>query len=98
LYDAECYAEVTYSNLRDKKNGIDQNSEVIVLGAHNLANVILKQKGDWIKAEELTRESLRIKTVIYGSDNNAVEGSYNLLIFILEAILGMKRGDYRSTL
>jgi hypothetical protein len=44
LFDAERYAQVTYSNLRDKKNGMDQESE-----AYNLANVILQQKGDMIK-------------------------------------------------
>jgi Rad3-related DNA helicase len=63
LYDAERYAQVTYGNLRDKKNGIDQNSAVVAQGAHNLANVIYQQKGDMIKAEELTRESLRIKNM-----------------------------------
>jgi hypothetical protein len=40
LFDAERYAQVTYGNLRDKKNGIDQESKVLVEGAFNLANVI----------------------------------------------------------
>eukprot|EP00596_Hydrurales_sp_CCMP1899_P001314 CAMPEP_0119035202 /NCGR_PEP_ID=MMETSP1177-20130426/2149_1 /TAXON_ID=2985 /ORGANISM="Ochromonas sp, Strain CCMP1899" /LENGTH=117 /DNA_ID=CAMNT_0006993173 /DNA_START=401 /DNA_END=751 /DNA_ORIENTATION=+ len=57
LFDGERYAQVTYGNLRDKKNGIDQESEAVATGAYNLANVIYRQKGDLIKAEELARES-----------------------------------------
>jgi flagellar hook assembly protein FlgD len=45
LFDAECYAQVTYGNLRDKKNGIDQESEAVAEGAYNLADVIYRQKG-----------------------------------------------------
>jgi hypothetical protein len=58
------YAEVTYSNLRDKKNGMDQDSEEVATGAHNLANVIYRLKGDIVRAEKLARESLRITTLI----------------------------------
>jgi hypothetical protein len=43
LFDAERYAQVTYGNLRDKKNGIDQESEAVATGAFNLANVIFSQ-------------------------------------------------------
>jgi tetratricopeptide (TPR) repeat protein len=60
LFDAERYAQVTYGNLRDEKNGIDQETEVVASGAYNLANVIYQQDGDLLKAEELARESLRI--------------------------------------
>jgi hypothetical protein len=69
LFDAECYAQVTYGNLRDKKNGIDQESDVVAISAYNLANVIYRQKGDLdlIKAEEIARESLRIRTLINDS-------------------------------
>jgi tetratricopeptide (TPR) repeat protein len=77
LFDAERYAQVTYGNLRDKKNGIDQESEVVAVGAYNLANVLYRQDGDLIKAEELARESLRIRTLIYGSNNYAVEVSWS---------------------
>jgi tetratricopeptide (TPR) repeat protein len=63
LFDAERYAQVTYGNLRDKKNGIDQDSELVAKGAYNLAYVILEQNGDLMKAEELARESLRIRTL-----------------------------------
>jgi hypothetical protein len=90
LNNAERYAQVTFGNLRDRKNGIDQNSEVVARGAHNLANVILRQEGDTIKAEELARKSIRINTLIYGpdgsnTDNNAVHVSNDLLARILKA-------------
>jgi flagellar hook assembly protein FlgD len=58
LFETERYDQVTYGNLRDKKNGIDQESEVVAEGAYNLVSVIYQQKGDLIKAEELARESL----------------------------------------
>jgi tetratricopeptide (TPR) repeat protein len=53
-------------------------------GAYNLANVIFKQKGDLIKAEQLTRESLRIMALIYGSDDRYIDNSCHLLGRILE--------------
>jgi hypothetical protein len=84
-YDAERYAQVTYGNLRDKKNGIDQESEAVAEGAYNLANVIYRQKEDLIKAEELARESLRIRTLIYDSNHSRVDFSCNLLARILDA-------------
>jgi hypothetical protein len=68
LFDAERYAQVTYGILRDKKNGIDQESEIVAMGAYNLAHVIYWQNGDLIKAEALARESLRIRTLICGSN------------------------------
>jgi tetratricopeptide (TPR) repeat protein len=85
LYDAERYAQATYSNLRDKKNGMDQESEEIATCAYNSANVIFKQNGDLIKAEELAREALRIQTLIFGSDNNDLGISCDLLARILRA-------------
>jgi tetratricopeptide (TPR) repeat protein len=83
LFDAERYAQVTYANLRDKKNGIDQESEVIATGAYNLAKVLLKQKGDIVKAEELARENLRIRILLYGRDHHRVAHSCDLLSIIL---------------
>jgi tetratricopeptide (TPR) repeat protein len=85
LFDAERYAQVTYSNLRDKKNGIDQESEVVAEGAYNLANVIYKQGRDLMKAEELARESLRIASLIKDSNQYSVGGACNLLANILIA-------------
>jgi hypothetical protein len=55
LFDAERYVQVTYGNLRDKKNGTDQESEVVALGAYNLASLIEQLDGGLIKAEELAR-------------------------------------------
>jgi tetratricopeptide (TPR) repeat protein len=101
LFDAERYAQVTYGNLRDKKNGIDQESEVVAKGAYNLANVIYQQKGDLIKAEELARESLRIRTLIYDSNHSTVDLSCGLLASILsvQGKLGDEtRGLYERSL
>jgi hypothetical protein len=91
LFDAERYAQVTYGNLRDRKNGIDQESELVAMGAFNLASVIYNQKGDLIKAEGLARESLCIRTLIYGSDHNNID----VICGLLAAILGSqgKLGD-----
>jgi hypothetical protein len=83
LFDAERYAQVTYGNLRDKKNGIDQESEAVAEGAYNLANVIFQQDGDLIKAEELARESLRIRSLIFDSNHQSVSISCNLVANIL---------------
>jgi hypothetical protein len=91
LYDAERYAQVTYGNLRDKKNGIDQESEAVAKGAYNLADVIFKQDGNLIKAEELARESLRIRSLIFNSNHESVSISGSLLANILR--IQSKLGD-----
>jgi hypothetical protein len=83
IFDAERYAQVTYSNLRDKKNGMDQEGEEMATGAYNLANAINQQEGDLIKAEELAKECLRIRSLIYGSSHFDVALSCNLLASIL---------------
>jgi tetratricopeptide (TPR) repeat protein len=82
-YDAERYAEMTYGNLRDKKNGMDQEGEEVAKGAYNLADVILRQKGDLIKAEKLAREALRIRIKVHGNDHNYVGICCDLLANIL---------------
>jgi hypothetical protein len=83
LFDAERYAQVTYGNLRDKKNGIDQESEAVAEGAHNLADVIYQQGGNLTKAEELARESLQICSLINDSNHHTVGKACNLLAGIL---------------
>jgi hypothetical protein len=83
LFDAKRYAQVTYSNLRDKKNGIDQESDAVATGAYNLADVIYQQDGDSMKDEELARESLRITSVIHDSNHHRVGKACNLLASIL---------------
>lgn len=87
--NAERYAEVTYSNLRDIKNGIDQESDEVAEGAFNLADVYLHQRsnpnrdGDLIKAENLAREALRIRTRLHGLHHHNVGQSDLLLARIL---------------
>jgi tetratricopeptide (TPR) repeat protein len=92
LFNAERYAEQTYANLRDIKNGINQQGEEVAKGANNLADVILRQDdGDLIKAEKLGRESLHIRTQLYGSDHGRVGLSIMLLARILK-----KQGKFRD--
>jgi tetratricopeptide (TPR) repeat protein len=94
LFNAERFAEQTYANLRDIKNGIDQKGDDVAMGAFNLANVILRQvdlqhvDGDLIKAEKLARESLRIRIRLYGSDDHRVGMNCSILGRIL-----MNRGE-----
>jgi tetratricopeptide (TPR) repeat protein len=83
LFDGERYAQVTYGNFRDKKNGIDQESEAVATGAYNLAAVIYRQDGDLIKAEELARESLRITSLIHDRNHHDVGRTSFLLTSIL---------------
>jgi hypothetical protein len=83
LFDAERYAQVTYGNLRDKKNGIDQESEAVAEGAYDLADVTYGQNGDLMKAEEHARESLRIFSLINDNDYHNVGKACGLLANIL---------------
>jgi tetratricopeptide (TPR) repeat protein len=69
LYNAERFAEAALDSLKDPANGLDQESEAAANGYYNLANVINKQEGDSVKAEMLARESLRIRTCVYGNDH-----------------------------
>jgi hypothetical protein len=90
LFNAERYAEQTYQNLRDIKNGMDQESEEVAEGAYNLADVILRQvDGDFIKGEKLARESLLIRTRLYSSNHYRIGISCALLARIL-----MNQGKY----
>jgi hypothetical protein len=90
FYNAERYAEVTYSNLRDKKNGINHESDVVANGSHQLAYIIFQQEGgDLLRAEELVRESLRIRTKIFGRDHYYLSGGCDLLSCILS-----KKNEY----
>jgi tetratricopeptide (TPR) repeat protein len=82
LYDAERYAQVTYGNLRDKTNGIDQEGEEMAMGVQNLADVIFRQRGDLMKAERLAREALHIRSQLHNVDEG---NSCDLLGRILQA-------------
>jgi hypothetical protein len=85
LFNAERYAHVTYGNLRDEKNRIDHNqeSEAVATGAYNLTDVLYRQEGDEIKAEEFARESLRITSLINDSNHHRVGRTCCLLADIL---------------
>jgi hypothetical protein len=78
LYNACRFAEMTYSNLKDPKNKINQESEQIAFGAHSLAGVLFKQWEDLVKAEELSRHALRIRMKIQ-SESQLVGMTCNLL-------------------
>jgi hypothetical protein len=92
LLNAGRFAEQTYQNLKDIKNGMDQEGEEVADGAFNLADVILRQdNGDLIKAEKLARESLRIRTRLHGSHYRTVGISGALLGRIL--LIQCRYGD-----
>jgi tetratricopeptide (TPR) repeat protein len=81
---AETFAQLTLESLKDPGNGLDQQSEAVARGYYDLGHVILQQKGDLVKAEKLVRESLRIRTRLYGGDCYQVGMSTNLLASILQ--------------
>jgi tetratricopeptide (TPR) repeat protein len=83
-FNAERYADQIYQNLRDIKNGMDQEGDEVVTGAYNLADVIRRQDGDLIKAEKLARGCLRIRTRLYGPDHGKVGPNVLLLAKILK--------------
>jgi tetratricopeptide (TPR) repeat protein len=67
LDKAELFAQMTLDSLKDSKNRLDQHTEAVAKGYFDLATVIHKQpKGDYVKAEKLARESLRIRVLING--------------------------------
>jgi tetratricopeptide (TPR) repeat protein len=81
FYNAERFGQATLDGLKDPANKLDQQSEIVASGYYDLANVIYQQKGDFIKAEALVRESLRIRSRL---NNNAKVGrSGGLLAKIL---------------
>jgi hypothetical protein len=83
--NAERYADQTYQNLKDVKNGVDQEGREVAMGAYDLADVIQRQDdGDLIKAEKLGRESLRIRAQLHGSDDADVGSGTHLLARILQ--------------
>jgi hypothetical protein len=83
LADAERFSEMTYMNLRDKKNGMDQESIEMSTGSYNLAMCLLLQKGDLVKAEKLSRESIRLRTLKLGMNHPSTNASHELLARIL---------------
>jgi tetratricopeptide (TPR) repeat protein len=84
FYDAERFAEATLDSLKDTANGLDQQSEAVAGGYHCLGSVIAHIKGDFVKAEMLVRESLRIRTSLYDADHIQIAISTGLLATILQ--------------
>jgi tetratricopeptide (TPR) repeat protein len=81
LSNAERFAEQTYANLRDIKNGMDQEGEIMARGAYNFADVISRQDdGDLIKAEGLAREAIRILDKLHDVHISKVSGIFCLLL------------------
>jgi tetratricopeptide (TPR) repeat protein len=85
LYDAERYAQFTLDSLKDPANGLDQESEEMATGYYGLGNVIYRQMGDYVKAEMLVRESLRIRTRLQYAQEVSVGMSFGILAKILSA-------------
>jgi tetratricopeptide (TPR) repeat protein len=84
LYDAERFAQLTLDSLKDPANEVDQESEAVAKGYYNLGNVMVhNQNEDLVRAEMLARESLRIRTQLYGNDHPGVGESICLLANIL---------------
>jgi hypothetical protein len=91
LVNAERYALVTLGNLRDKKNGMDQDGAEVANGFYNIANVIYRQNlfisekkmEELVKGEGFARESIRIWTLIDGKDSHNAGTGCMLLARIL---------------
>jgi hypothetical protein len=86
FFNAQRYAEQTYENLRDSKNGMNQEGEGVARGAHNLADVIFQNvnSADLIKAEGLAREALGIRDKFHCPYHFNVGRSCTLLAIILQ--------------
>jgi tetratricopeptide (TPR) repeat protein len=82
---AETFAQMTLDSLKDPGNGLDQQSEAVARGYYDLGRVINQQEGDYVKAEKLVRESLRIRSRLYDSNNQLVGMCIGLLATILQA-------------
>jgi tetratricopeptide (TPR) repeat protein len=76
---AQTFAQMTLDSLKDPGNGLDQQSEAVARGYYDLGNVVNQQKKDYVKAEKLVRESLRIRGRLYDADHNLIGVSIGLL-------------------
>jgi hypothetical protein len=83
VYNAERFAEATLDSLKDPANGLDHESEEVAKGHYNLASAINQQEGDLVKAEMIARDSLRIRTRVYGNGHVKVGLTCGLLARIL---------------
>ena len=101
LDKAELFAQMTLDSLKDRANKVDQVGEEVAEGYFNLGRVLsLQPNGDLVKAEMLTRESLRIRARLYGSNHFSVGSSIGILASILkrQGNLVMRSGNCMSTL
>lgn len=81
---AELYAQLTFDSLKDPANKVNQQSEAMVKGYHNLGEAISSNEdGDLVKAEKLAREAVSIRTRLYVNDHAYVGESTLLLANIL---------------
>jgi tetratricopeptide (TPR) repeat protein len=85
LDHAGTFAQMTLDSLKDPGNGLDQQSEAVANGYYDLGRVINQQKGDYVNAEKLVRESLRIRSRLFDSHHQLVGMSSGLLGSILQA-------------
>jgi hypothetical protein len=81
---AELYAEITYDNLRDEKNGTDQEVIEMAICAYILADVLHKKakkekKGTTWRAGDLVREAIYIRIHIDGDDHIEMAFNFDLL-------------------
>jgi tetratricopeptide (TPR) repeat protein len=80
--DAETFAQLTLESLKDPANKLDQESEAVAKGYFDLGNVINQLKTDFVKAEMLVRESLRIRTRLFHSNHIYIGINADLLAII----------------
>jgi tetratricopeptide (TPR) repeat protein len=83
-YDkAEIFAQMTLDSLKDKANGLNQDSDQVAEGYYNLGKIIYRQDRDLVKAVSLTREAHRIRIQLYGNNHYKVGLTSCLLATIL---------------
>jgi tetratricopeptide (TPR) repeat protein len=85
LFNVDRFAQATLDSLKDPANGLNQESKEVAKGYYDYANVISELKGDFVKAERLARESLRITSQLYCHDHYYVVYSVSLLAGILHS-------------
>jgi tetratricopeptide (TPR) repeat protein len=85
LFNAERFAQATLDSLKDPGNGLNQESEEVADGYYMLGQVIHQQEGDFVRAEMLVRESLRIRSQLYCHDTAFIGMSVGLLASILKS-------------
>jgi hypothetical protein len=98
LSNAERFAQQTYENLRDRKNGINQEGEEVAIDLYNLADVIHRQGGDLLKGEELARNALNIRKQFDSSIMKVQVVIFWLESYSLKANLKMRHRGCLSTL